>query len=326
MIVAVIAAGFWIGSVVSAVDRAPPSSGALWAGMQGQGLPSRPESRDDSVLDIQEPDRHAVGRVVDASREPLDGVEVTITCAGQVVGTARSASGGRFKVAIQHVPHPEGQFLTLHAALPQAGARAEPLWMPKGAQVKDVGTLLLEPAEDVTVRVVQGGEPVPGARVVCWWASGPHPLRDVATDSSGTAVFPQMPATSSVRFLASEVLGSRAAAELSLPRRDPSPLVLSLAPGRDVEVTMVDAATGTPIPGAQVVPWMMVEELGAVDGRWAGKPSPPTDANGVTVARGLRDSDSLTVRADGYHERVGRGRVMLPRGACSVSVELKATP
>jgi hypothetical protein len=147
-------------------------------------------------------------------------------------------------------------------------------------------------------------------------------LSELVADASGEVVFRQL-TEGSIRWqiLASSARGSRGTALISLPRRDPGPLVLELGTGRDVRVTVVDAESGAPIAGAKVVPWTRMPGSPPV-ALLAEPPPRPTDTDGVTLVRGVRAWDELDVTAPQHRGRTDVERVHIERDAVDVRVEL----
>jgi hypothetical protein len=227
------------------------------------------------------------GRVVDARRYPRDGVEVLVLRDGNPIGGVRTAGGGRFRIDVGPIQSAEDRFF-IHAIDPSGRAAIKGLGAPRGRAEWDAGTLELEPAHDLAVRVLEGGSPVAGARVVCSWDS--HVVFERVTDGAGEAVFPQLTATLPWHLHAVSAQGLRGRARVILTHIEPEPIVIDLVRGHDVKVTVVDAVSSEPIAGARVVPWVSAPHSGNVR-MVSGNPEPATDAEGVTFVRGILDAD-----------------------------------
>jgi hypothetical protein len=277
--------------------------------------PTKARGAGTEVTEASGATRYLSGRVVDDRRYPRDGVEVLVIRNDLPVGRARTAGGGRFRVAAGPVPEHREDPILIHAADPRVGAVVVRRYFPEGGSAKDVGTLVLGEAHDLHVLVVKAGAPVPGARVVC--CSQGQALQERAADASGEVVFRHLPSAASWHVFATDPRGARGVARAPLPREEPGPLEVTLLDGHDLRVTVVDAKSGTPIAGARVVPWTM-----SAPGQFGflrmvtGAPPPRTDTQGATVVRAIQawDSPFIEVRATGFFGP-GRSRfVSIGRG------------
>ena len=154
--------------------------------------------------------------------------------------------------------------------------------------------------------------PVAGALVML----GSVPPRTATSEKDGSFVFDKLIGrTYALSARSGDLVGGPVMHTL---RATSDPVVIRLAPGASIEVTVVAAGTGTAISGATV---------DAGEGPEAGGPSATTDSNGRALLKGLAPSSFAVVhaRASGY--AAGQALVPVPSAAeakGAARIELRA--
>lgn len=224
------------------------------AGGHAQPVARSPGAPEGSVLQIS-----VVGRVVDDRRFPVAGASVRFHGDGGAVTPASSGSDGRFRISVPAsslgAPSLEG---ALHvwvgeerAALVSVRVAARP------GEPVDLGTLELQAASRLSVRVTEEGRPAPGASVSLWIAGGADQavalLAEAGVDAEGRASFARLP-PGWVNLYARTRDGAVGRGEVDIRMGSPvAPLEISVGPPRTIEVTVVGAdETAAPIVGARI--------------------------------------------------------------------------
>jgi RNA polymerase sigma factor (sigma-70 family) len=190
------------------------------------------------------------GRVIDQARVPVAGAFVALYEPGHAEHVTRTDNEGKF--AIEQVgPTPQGMMRGI-LAWDESGRAAvnEPRATFYSGPGRGEPELVLLPGASVSVRVVGPKGPVDGVRVELAASAWRMPFAEATTDADGIARYPHVP---SGILLASALSSQGISCErVVLAPRAQQEIVLHLEPGRRVEVSVVDAATHAPIPGARV--------------------------------------------------------------------------
>ncbi|MBL9086066.1 MAG: hypothetical protein JNM10_02900 [Planctomycetia bacterium] len=219
---------------------------------------------------------------------------------------------GRFRLEVRG-PADAGLRGVVHATRGTGGGAIESYAVAIGERTREVGNLMLDPAQPVDVEVRRDGRPVPGARVLLWrWAGGmyrggPVFVGSHVTGADGRATFPALthgyvlvwavaPDGAVGRVNRKVAVGDRAAR-----------LRVDVRPTRSVEVRVVDDATPPrPVAGAVVghrLGFAIEDVVHSFDAR-LGPIAAPTSADGTTRLSGVPDPAwnrvRLIARAPGH--------------------------
>jgi uncharacterized GH25 family protein len=155
-------------------------------------------------------------------------------------------------------------------------------------------------------------EPVGGALVLL----GSVPPRTATSEKDGSFEFDKLIGRAyALTARAGDMVGGPVMHTL---REKSDPVVIRLAPGASVEVTVVSAGSGAPIPGASV---------DAGEGPDKGGPSATTDSKGIALLKGIRPGSYAVVYARASGHAPGHALVQVPSAPGSkgaARIELKA--
>jgi uncharacterized GH25 family protein len=155
-------------------------------------------------------------------------------------------------------------------------------------------------------------QPVGGALVML----GSVPPRTATSEKDGSFEFDKLVGrTYALSARSGDLVGGPVMHNL---RESSDPVVIRLAPGASVEVTVVSAASGKPIAGAAV---------DAGDGDEAGGPSATTDSAGIALLKGIAAGSYAVIHARASGHAPGNALVRVPSAAGSkgsARIELKA--
>jgi len=232
------------------------------------------------------------GGVVDEDQVAVAGARVTLRPEVGEPVEVRTGAGGRWAASVVRLA--PGKLDVAVSARTDDGraASAAFAWMPSALRA-DAGVLVLGHASTLVVRATSSDRPVAGADVYAsvvapWappsyagtptrpWVGWPYHAR---TDASGEARLEGVP-DGDVRVVVLAAGPLRGEARVQAPRKDAAPLVVALAAARDIDVEVVEKATGAPVAGARLLVWgedfFLVAEPVPVE---------PTAANGHTWIR-----------------------------------------
>lgn len=297
-----------------------------------------------------------IGRVVDERRFPVAGAKVEMVFGEGPSPAMITDEQGHFRSLALPRPEDEGRIGFVRATMgadragivrgclewPGQTSSASELdsLIPVREGVADLGAVVLGTASELSVRIVQESDPVPGAEVsieLLPWGPVFHRAR---SDAEGMVVLPHVPP--GFHRVAACTLGLYAEETLILPDPAREELLLELRPSRSVEVLVIDEATRAGIAGAEVrlhedvlMPALPQEPS---DFMWNGEhfvrrgaesSIPPTDATGRTRVTGLSSYRRFSVHArargyEGYLRPVSPHTEQLAPGAKTATVELSA--
>ncbi len=279
------------------------------------------------------------GRVVDARRNPVAGVEVKLHIGSSARTSARSGRDGRFELAagrdwVALLPEdsaanvltargPDGTFGAQQVWLPRPdGSIFTPPRDPDDTAPDDLGTLVLLPAHALDVSILDATDAV--EIEVRSLALQQFVLARASLGGETTAHFDALPAGP---LLVQATDGARSASQrVFLP--DEGAVTLALRPLHAFDVLVVDIGSGAPIPGARV----RVHESYAIPATFEGGgmsaqdvharrelslPVAPTNREGRTRIEGLESARGmeLSIEASGYRsvpDRSDHGSQLVP--------------
>lgn len=155
-------------------------------------------------------------------------------------------------------------------------------------------------------------EPAAGALVML----GSVPPRTATAEKDGSFAFDKLIGrTYALSARSGDLVGGPV---MHVLREKSDPVVIRLAPGAAVEVTVVEAASGAPIAGASV---------DAGEGPDHGGPSATTDSKGLALLKGLRPGSFAVVYARASGHAPGHALVQVPSapgGKGAARIELRA--
>ena len=256
-----------------------------------------------SAAPVAEPVRCVVtGRVVDTWHVAV--VDARVAWVPDEPGGDRSASvngatgpDGRFRLEVRG-PSDTGLRGVVHAMRGASSAAVESFAVTVGERARELGDLMLEPAQPVVVDVRRDGSPVPGARVLLWrWAGnmyrgGPVFVGSHVTGADGRATFPALTHGYVLAWaVAPDGALGRVNRKLAASDR-PARVRVDVTPARSVEVRVVDDATPPrPVAGAVVghrLRFAIEDVIHSFDARLGTVPI-PTSADGTTRLSGVPD-------------------------------------
>ena len=193
----------------------------------------------------------AAGIVVGEDQQPVAGAEIAAWIQGVQTGTARSAADGSFDVALlpRDAEHRFGRMELRHG---HSGATRIVYVSPWSEDRLDFGRIALAGMHGVTVRVMRGGAPVAGARVMVGQAAlmrGEAPFPMLSTGADGLARFAGVLGPKVGAYAVAEGTG-RAYRELHLPAD--GIVDLELPDERTGVIRVKHGVTGAPVAGAEV--------------------------------------------------------------------------
>ena len=261
---------------------------------------TRRRARDDGARDATAGEKSAnaalgipfEGGVVDEDQVAVAGARVTLRPeVGEPVEVRTDAKGRWTTRVVRLAP---GKLDVAVSARTDDGraASAAFAWMPSAPRA-DTGVLVLGHASTLVVRATSSDRPVVGADVYAsvvapWappsyagtptrpWVGWPYHAR---TDAKGEARLEAVP-DGDVRVVVLAAGPLRGEARVQAPRKDAAPLMVALSAARDIDVEVVEKATGAPVVGARLLVW-------GEDFHSVAEPLPvePTAANGHTWIR-----------------------------------------
>lgn len=235
------------------------------------------------------------GRVVGEGRHPAADVEVRLVPRRGDPSTTRTDAAGRFRLPAA-LPaddtDPALTTATVRAVAADGRATLTVLALRASRSDVDAGTLVLGPAQDVEVRVEDGGAPAAGVGVVArtdWvvaWGT---------TDAAGRVLFERLPARS-WSFEARDAARGHAVADGVVPVAG-EPVLLRLT-RRELVVAVVRKGTGAPVADVRLDATFVRDVPGI--GRAERQLEPPieiapTGPDGRTTVPGVAEDDEVRV-------------------------------
>ncbi len=287
---------------------------------------TRVRGTDDGPAPLPEPppavhaDVWVVGRVLGDGRFPVGGALVSIAPAWHDARTTTTDADGRFRLPCDAPPDGVLAAATVHAHTADGrAALASVALAPPYDGDRDARTLVLGPAADLDVVVADAAGPVEGALVavgMTWRVAA------ATTDAAGRVRFERLPCTE-LRVTAAHPERGRAAAQVT-PAAAPEPVALELT-RRDIEVLVVRAGDGAPVPGRTV---HLNERFRTAYGFALVAADPPfdiapTDADGRTWIRAAGAAQALSISVDGGPSASARREVAARVDASQTSVRLE---
>jgi hypothetical protein len=262
-----------------------------------------------------------VGRVLDERRFPVAGASVTLRRGrGDEALHATTDEDGRFEFVAPLAPdEPRGPFATLLVTTPDRRAGATHVFSLESRSagrtvLLQYEPILLAPCGRLNVNVRDGLGTVATAAVELRFVHGSAAVAEARADEYGHAVIDPAPAGDFALFVKGEGRG-RATVEAKVESGGTTEIDVKLRELRTLDVAVVDAADGAPVPGAEVV----AVHLGSASDRdpFAGRyvredlvaEPAVTDATGHLRLRDLEAGSrlSLDVRIDHYMKVPERG-------------------
>lgn len=302
-------------------DVPPPALPPAGPTLAGAPAVEKPAGKDPEKPAAAEPSANAIrvtGAVVDENKKPVVGAGVVVRDDATTYASATTGPDGRFDTTC-FVPQGTSALIALCVAregtrvgIVTVVLRPDASWPgwgePATKGVREVREIRLAESFAVDVVVTAGGAAVSGADV---GAFAPESMLSSAvargvTDAAGKVRFEGLgriayvPGGSSLRLTAALAGRGRAAAMVTVPPVDATPVRLDLPAERVLEVLVVDAANDVPVAGAVV---RVSESIKAGDVRMSVEYQPlpavlPTDASGRTRIAGLAAEDSIVLSAE----------------------------
>lgn len=303
-------------------DEASPRSRAAAVAEPAEPPPTDVPSPPSVLADVW-----VAGGVVGEGRHPAADVEVALVPRNTDVVRVRSDERGRFRLPVRHLAQDATPLsATVHAVAPDGRAALATIVLSPSKDDADAGTLVLGPAQDVEVRVEDGGAPAAGVGVA---VRGSWVVAQGATDATGRVVFRRLP-EAAYSFEARDAVRGHAVADATISK-DGGPVVLTMT-RREIVVAVVRKGTGAPVPGVRVdasyrrdVPGMGV----SIRPFEPPLPLAPTGGDGTTTLVGVGRDDDVTISvrppgAVGAQPMHLRSDIRVKPGETSVRFELPA--
>jgi len=254
-----------------------------------------------------------VGRVLGERRVPVAGANVVLRQGDPPVARAAKTDGeGRFEIVAPLAPYdPSPLQGTLFVTTDDRRAGFAPVWGGEerraGRQIlAQVEPIVLETCGRLQVEVRDSDGPVADAAVELRLPHGSAAVATAASDATGRAVIDPAPVGEFV-LLARKTGRGRAAIEATIASGATVEAVVALRKLRTLEVRVVDAADGAPIPGASLTLSRVAK--GTNPGPFPNlhrselvvAASPVTDADGRLELRDLEEGEQLEIHASADH-------------------------
>jgi hypothetical protein len=312
----------------------------------------REQAADDSTPPSGVPEVVVFGRVVDARHFPVSRAHVVLLLGQNELARAESDERGGFELALAHrLERDEGLLVTASRGERELGsARAtvrgvDPNWQwsragsrPEANARVDAGTVALSPAFTLEVRVTASNRPVADAQVSAKVGISMLDLGTVRTDERGIATISRVPAGAARVTAATPELEGRIVAYVP----EESSVTIELLPRFTASISVVDKASGQPIPDARVALREMAAVGASAEGIAQNMPGEymtylaphapvPTNSEGLAVLAdlGSRATYYLEIRADGFAKYPGQGssglRVAPDKQPMRIELERTAT-
>lgn len=239
------------------------------------------------------------GRVVDDRRRPVAGAEVKLFRHGRPPVAGSTDVRGRFRIPFGPVRPGRSEGAAIRVRRGEAGGSGSCTHRGDLEGAIDAGTIVLGPTGSLEIAVREVGAAAADVPVLV--ASGGVVVAGARTGDDGVARFHGMTAAYyEIQAARTPRRRATAIARMSLPSAGPTRIDLELRDGREILVTVVEAGTEAPIPGARVQAW--VERHFEVAPREIpiAEPfaPPPTDAAGRTRVTGAEEGLRVRVSAD----------------------------
>lgn len=274
------------------------------------------------------------GAVFDAKSRPLAGATVTLARPGRAPLVVATDERGAYVLRFDADPRVRDVLYGVRVEAGAGRAAQRPLLLLSGRQpgpkerVERDNVMVVKAATALEVQVSANGAPAARAGVLLAGSFGgaPFPIAEAVADSGGRIAFGDLP-EGRYTLRAVDAAGRCAEREIELPRQEPRPVELELEAGRDLQVRVVDAGTGSPVPGVElrvVRTRKRMMPLGD-DLVWLGPAPIATDPSGRARLAGLPPGEAVEVRARGDldAERLGEGAAEVAPDASDVEVELE---
>ncbi|MDA1194063.1 MAG: carboxypeptidase-like regulatory domain-containing protein [Planctomycetota bacterium] len=292
---------------------------------RGVDSPSKTPARGESggaaaVIEIH-------GRVVDSARQPVGEAAITLLVRGHVRAQAASAPDGSFVVRTPAGGGPTPERATLLARRDGYAAGTGDVWLAQALAIT-AEPIVLEPGHDLRVRVEIDGQPSPFATIAVVGRVGANvtPFATGAADPAGVTRFAGLAAGLYEVFATLPGRG-RGMVHARLPQAEGEMAVVALGGERLLDVLVVDARSGQPLAGAEVLVGDQ-RTLPAPTGPGYLPALPPqrTNARGRATVRGLGLEETIyvNVEAPGYVPGVwwrSGQQIALP-GVSEITVQL----